>query len=207
MNVRVANFISMVLHPVFMPMYALLLLFHTRTYISMALPKPMQNAMFVIVLIVTLVLPILIAYLLFKKNYIKSIRMDKREERIVPYICNILCLLLSAYMMWTLQIPRLFYLLMVGAALSVFITLLINFRWKMSIHMVGIGGIVGILMGLSKFLFVNFNLAIMIAIIVAGIAGTARLSLRAHTPMQLYTGFTVGFLSEYFILSLLPALY
>ena len=93
-------------------------------------------------------------------------------------------------------------MLLLGAAASVVLAILINLKWKVSIHMIGIGGIVGMFFGMSTFLLIDLRMPILIALVVAGIIGTARLSMGAHRPSQLYLGFLVGFCCEYFVLSI-----
>ncbi len=78
------------------------------------------------------------------------------------------------------------------------ITLIISFFWRISFHTIGIGGILGLLFYLQVFqaqLFSNLTFALIPAIVItAGIIGSARLYLNAHTPSQIYVGYIVGFL-------------
>ncbi len=92
--------------------------------------------------------------------------------------------------------------MLLGAAASVVLAIIINLKWKVSIHMIGIGGITGMFFGLSTFLLIDLRFPILISLIVAGLIGTARLSMGAHRPGQLYVGFLVGFCCEYFVLSI-----
>ena len=202
MNYRVAKFISIVLHPVLMPTYALILVFQLSNYLDYTTPPAAKVALFMIVIFNTLIMPVLISWLLIRKGFIKSFNMDKREERVVPFISNTVLMMIAYYMLNRLALPKIFTLLLLGAATSVVLAVIINLKWKVSIHMIGLGGITGMFFGMSTFLLIDLRIPILISVIVAGIAGTARLAMGAHRPSQLYTGFLIGFCCEFFVLSL-----
>jgi hypothetical protein len=126
--------------------------------------------------------------------------METKEERLVPFAANAALLMISYYLLEKLQLPGVYSSLLLGAAISVLLALLINSKWKISIHMIGIGGMTGILFGLSTFLFIDLRLPMVFSLIVAGLLATARLSLNAHSPAQLYAGFGLGFFCEYVLL-------
>jgi hypothetical protein len=128
--------------------------------------------------------------------------MERREERLVPFMVNAVMMLIAYYMLRKLMVPKTYYLLMLGAAASVIIAIMVNFKWKISIHMIGIGGLIGAFFGMSTFLFVDLRVPILFCLLIAGLLGTARLTLGAHRPSQVYAGFAVGFLCEFLILSL-----
>ena len=202
MNHKLAQFLSIILHPVLMPSYALLLIFSQSTYFSYTVSPEAKFALFSIIVLNTLLLPVIISYILVKRGWIKSLEMQKREERLMPFITNLVLLLLAAFMIYKLKLPRVFFLLTLGAAAAVSIAIIVNIKWKISIHMIGIGGIVGMLFGMSTFLLADLRIPILISILVAGILGTARLSLNAHHPLEIYAGFLVGFLCEYLLLGI-----
>ncbi|MCX6290666.1 MAG: hypothetical protein NT126_02765 [Bacteroidetes bacterium] len=202
MNSRLAQFFSIVLHPVLMPTYALLLIFRLNTYIAYATSPTSKAALFMVIIFNTLIMPVVISYLLITRGYIRSFEMQKRQERIIPFISNVILLMVAYYMMRQVVLPKIFYFLILGAAASVAIAILVNLKWKISIHMIGIGGITGMLFGMSTYLLMDLRIPILVTILVAGLLGTARISLGAHHPMQVYAGFFVGFFCEYFLLGI-----
>jgi hypothetical protein len=201
MNPRLARWISIFLHPVWMPLYALFILFQLNPYLLVTVSPQLQWTIFAIVVLDTIVIPLFITYMLFSKGWVRTLDMEEREERIIPYITNALCLLLAYYMMKKLQAPNLVCLMMLGAVAAVVVAVIVNLRWKISIHMIGLGGLTGLFFGLSTVLLVDLNLSILLSILTAGLLGTARLSLGAHHPAQIYAGFFVGFLCEFVMLS------
>lgn len=202
MNRSFSKFLSIVLHPVLMPTYALLFIFQNNSFFSYSTPAPTKLALYLVVVLNTLIFPVLVSFLLIKKGVIKSFEMEEREERMIPFISNLLLLLIAGYLIRTLRLPQVFFQLILGAAAALSLAILINFKWKISIHMIGIGAMAGTFFGLSSFLMVDLRFPIIFCLIVAGFLGTARMSLGAHTSMQVYSGFLCGFLCEYLFLSI-----
>lgn len=185
-----------------MPTYALLFIFQNNSFFSYSTPAPTKLALYLVVVLNTLIFPVLVSFLLIKKGVIKSFEMEEREERMIPFISNLLLLLIAGYLIRTLRLPQVFFQLILGAAAALSLAILINFKWKISIHMIGIGAMAGTFFGLSSFLMVDLRFPIIFCLIVAGFLGTARMSLGAHTSMQVYSGFLCGFLCEYLFLSI-----
>jgi hypothetical protein len=202
MNEKLARILSVILHPVLMPSYALYFLLNHSTYFAMTTSLQEKSALYSIILLNTLILPVAISYILIRRGWIRSFEMARREERIIPYISNAILLVVAYYMMRNLMLPKIFYLMILGAAASVTIAVIVNLKWKISIHMIGIGALVGTFFGLSTFIMVDLRFPILITLLIAGLLGSARLSLGAHTSMQIYSGFFVGFFCEYLILSI-----
>src|SRR5262249_39965183 len=106
------------------------------------------------------------------------------------------------YMVRELFLPKQFYLVLLGAAAASFIGLIINYRWKISIHMLGMGGVTGIIASLLNVASNDVSYLFMLQIILSGIVAAARIAGHEHSSQQIYTGFVVGFFCEYLILNL-----
>ena len=202
MNYQLAKFISIILHPVLMPTYALILIFRLSNYLDYTTPPSVKLGLYIIVVFNTLIMPVVISWLLLRRGMIRSFNMEQREERIVPFICNTVLMMIAYYMISQISIPKIFSMLLLGAAAAVVLAIIINLKWKVSIHMIGIGGITGMFFGMSTFLLIDLRIPILISLVVAGLVGTARMSMGAHKPAQLYSGFFLGFACEYFVLSI-----
>ncbi len=202
MNPTSAKALSITLHPVLMPTYALFFLLHHSTYFETTTSPYEKSALYSIIILNTLVLPVLISYILLRRGWIHSFEMAKREERVIPYISNAILMVVAYYMMRSLMLPKIFYLMLLGAAGALVFAIIINLKWKISIHMIGIGAITGTFFGLSNFMMVDLRFPILISLLIAGLLGSARLTLGAHSSLQIYAGFFVGFFCEYLILSI-----
>ena len=97
-------------------------------------------------------------------------------------------------------IPPIIFNFIIGATLSVMFAFIINIKWKVSAHMIGIGGLVGALFCISILLEIYITPFLIIALFIAGLIGSARLFLKAHNQSQIYVGFVVGMISQIIIL-------
>lgn len=196
MQIRVAKVVSYIFHPLLMPLYLLALLFNGDSYLQLTTPQRIQNILYLLVGLTTVLLPVSTSYMLLKSGHIHSLHMHSAQERRIPYLLTCLFYFFTYYLLRKVQVSALIYLVFLGASLALLITLLINLRWKISAHMVGIGGLLGALAGLTYRLALEYQLVLLILILVAGTIGTARMLLEAHSPAQLYSGFFVGVISQ-----------
>jgi hypothetical protein len=191
MTKTLASIVSVLLHPMLMPTYGLLIIFHTNNSLFL-LPFEAKRIIFIIVAINTLALPLLMIPLFHRLTIIKSIQMHSHRERIIPLAFTIIPYIFSYFFLQKLPIVSEVSLFMLGASIAIAITLAITIWWKISIHMVGIGGVTGLLFALSQKLYVDINWYLMGVIILAGIVAWARLALHSHKPSQVYMGFVLG---------------
>ena len=112
MNYRTAKLISIVMHPVLMPTYALVIIFSLSNYLDYTTPPSVKAALFSIVIFNTLIMPVIISWLLLRKGLIKSFNMEKREELIVPFICNAVLMMVAYYMISQISIPKIFSMIL-----------------------------------------------------------------------------------------------
>jgi len=197
---KLARFISLLFHPLLMPTYGFSILFFTDNYISVFTSLGLRLVILIITFVFTFLFPFVNALILLKMGRIKSLSMEDHTERYIPYATTVLYYFALYYLFYNVEIPNLFKVLVLGASLSVLLTFIINFKWKISAHTIGIGGIAGAMLATVYRLQMELYLVLMLIIISAGIVGYARLKLKAHTPPQIYTGFLLGFLVEFLLL-------
>ena len=205
MSTSISKFLSYVLHPLLMPFYAIVLVMNLNTYIAYSLSPQLQSIIITLVFVTTGTLPVITAILLLQKGMIKSLEMENVEERRIPFISTALFYIICYYLMSRLPVPRLLGLMVLGAAITILIAWLLSYRWKVSIHMIGIGGLTGVLFGLSQVLNTELIFIIITIIFISGMLGTARLLVGAHTPAQIYTGYAIGLFTEWWIITFFSA--
>ncbi len=191
-----AKLISVLLHPLLMPTYGFALIFYTRNYISLFTPADAKLIIIGITFLFTFILPALNALLLLKIGRINSLEMETTSERTMPYGSTAMYYFALFYLFHNKELPGVFKVLILGAAISITLSFIINFKWKISAHTVGIGGIAGAALGIIYRLQLDLHVILMLALLLAGILASARLKLKAHTPAQVYTGFLLGFMVE-----------
>jgi hypothetical protein len=189
-------FISHLFHPLMMPLYAVLILFSLDTYLSFSIPAQVKLFIYATVLITTFALPALFLVLLYQRRRVSSMELPDASERKLTYLTTAVFYFMAYWIMKLLPVPRLFPLMFAGACLIIATAFVVNFRWKISIHMMGIGGLMGLVWCLPGILYVNILPYFTLLLIAAGLTGTARLLRNAHTPAQVYAGFAAGFLIQ-----------
>ena len=192
MEKKFAMAISVIFQPIFVPLYSLVILFHSDTYVTYGVQPEVRKFIFLITFLNTIILPIGVFYYFYRAKLIDSFHMHTAKERSLPFLTTIVFHLSTFYMFSKAPMPSLFPNLILGAAFSVAVAFVINLKWKVSIHMLGMGGIVGTILGLALRYQVNATELIMALVVVSGIVGYSRLKLDAHTPLQVYVGFVLG---------------
>ncbi|MBI1286208.1 MAG: hypothetical protein GC178_01375 [Flavobacteriales bacterium] len=186
--------LSIIFQPIFVPIYSLVILYHANTYITYAVPLDVWKSIFIITLLNTVIFPMSVFYYFLRSGLIESLHMHTAKERSLPFLSIIVFHLSTFYIFSRVPVPSLFLDLILGAALSVAIAFVINLKWKVSIHMLGMGGIVGTIIGLALRYQVDVVPLVMALTVLSGLVGFARLKLNAHTPLQVYVGFVLGVL-------------
>jgi membrane-associated phospholipid phosphatase len=200
LETRIAKIISVVFHPLLMPTYGFLLIFSTNNYIATFTPLNLKLVILGITLVFTFLLPAFNALILLKTGRIKSLEMESSRERVLPYLSTCFYCFALFYLFKDADFPPVFVIVILGAAVSILLTCLINFKWKISAHAVGAAGIIGAAMGVSLRLMIDLRLIIIITLLTAGCVGFARLKLNAHSPSQVYSGYLLGFMVEFLLM-------
>lgn len=191
-EVILARFMSIVLHPLIIPTLGIIILFRLNTYINFAVAEQAKRFILIMVFVNTAVAPALATVLLKRSGLIKNVLLDERGERLFPLLMSALFYILTYYLLKQITLPSLIYYFVIGATLLVLICLIITFRWKISIHMMSMGGMTGFLIAASMLLRTDITVLIMLAILLSGFLGASRIRLNAHTPSQVYAGYALG---------------
>ncbi|MBP5561889.1 MAG: hypothetical protein J6X70_08860 [Muribaculaceae bacterium] len=192
-----ARFFSTVLSPLLMPSYGVFLML----WISPLCLKPVGERfkLLLITLGITCVLPMMIIAVLHNLNIINNKRLDRRKERLVPYIFGTLCYLGAACYMAYVHEPSWLVMFLGGGALACAVSTLVNVWWKISAHSAGIAGVLALIwnlrvMHLEVVSSATWFLLLLFTLLLCGMVGTARLVLRRHTLGQVLAGWANGFL-------------
>lgn len=191
---KIAQGISIVFHPIFMVTYGCLLLLTTFPF------NLLVNTKFVVyfsigTLLITAIFPILIFNMMRHLGKLESLRIRQREQRTIPYIVMLLSFICELLFVHYCRLDRLLLPeFIVGGLISIVCLLVINFFWKISAHMLGIGSILGLLFAFAYQFQINPVSGFVYLTLIAGLVGSARLQLKAHTPRQVYAGFFLGLL-------------
>jgi hypothetical protein len=193
-----ATIISVLFHPMLMATYGCLLIFFgiENTVYNYLTSLGTKWKISVIVFIFSFIFPVLTIYILYKLKHLPSITLSEQKHRSFPYLMTSLYYFGLCYMLLDINIWPSIKVFIAGGGAAIMLTALINLRYKISAHMVGMGGLLGVLISISYLIRFDMTIYYIILIVLAGIVGFARLALGEHKPSQIYTGFFLGILVQ-----------
>jgi hypothetical protein len=147
----------------------------------------------VYVLLICLLPVAYIGYMVWR-GHISDMHMQKREQRIRPFIVSILCTGFAWGVLRLLGAPPLLPLFALFALVQMIVMALITLMWQISMHTMSITGAT-----ITTNLLFGFVPALLTVPLVL-LVGAARLNLKRHTPAQILAGTLVGALIPAFIL-------
>jgi membrane-associated phospholipid phosphatase len=188
--------VSLIFHPLLVPGYAVSVLLHLPTHHFMVLPERYKFLIILLVFLSTFAMPALIFVILKKFNVLKSLEMHESRERVIPLAVVAVFFYATYTIIKQDDHNSILSLFMLGATMLVLLCLIVNYFTKISIHATSWGGFAGALAGFSLSFGVVVTPWFFVVILLAGLVGTARLILWAHTASQVYLGFGLGFITQ-----------
>ena len=193
---RITRFLSIILHPIFIPIIA----FMITLYVAPKIKTEINDLLFCygIMFLGTILMPVLILLLLLKRGTISSIEMSIKKERSMPLLITGFCVLLSYYQLKEISFfaaNSILYAQIIGVIIIIFSASIISNFWKISLHMLGFGGLTGILTALY-FIFNSGLYILIISMFFSVFLGVSRFRENAHNKKQIYMGFCLGLLIE-----------
>lgn len=188
---KLTQLISILLHPMFMPILALHLTLLVLPSLAFTLS---QNLLLIygILIFSTMVLPLISIFWLMQKGKVSSLEMSNHKERSLPLFKTVIWMSFGYYLLQNI----LFYAPilkaeLLGAILIILLAAIISKFWKISLHLLGIGGVVGVFIAL-QIMHGDFLYLLLLFILLSGLLGVARIKQKAHNYAQVYAGFLVG---------------
>lgn len=196
----IANFFSYLFHPLFVPIYMLIILFSIPFFGVQRLTDIFKLIIISLLFINTILLPIITFFFLKRQGSIQSFQMKTAVERTIPYfILSALYAVTTTMLFRTKYIDPSVVLVPLSAAASILAIIPINKYFKISAHMTAIGSAIAYLFLLHFYTEANLIMLIIFAILTAGIIASSRLYLKAHNTQEIYSGFFVGLIITFFV--------
>ena len=188
---KLTQLISIILHPIFIPLLALHLTLLVLPSIALTLNQNML-LIYGILILSTIVLPLISVFWLIQKGKVSSLEMSNHKERTLPLFITVIWMSFGYYLLQNL----LFYTPIIkaellGVIIIILLAAIISKYWKISLHLLGIGGIVGMFIAL-QIIHGDFLFLLILFILLSGLLGVARVKQKAHNYAQVYSGFLVG---------------
>lgn len=195
---RFSKILSIVFHPLWIPLMSFVLI----TAIDSSLIY--NNTVWwwiVSFLLVNIFVPSISLWYMIRKGALSGIELEKREERTMPYLLVIVYYGIFYYVIWNFEpvISPLIYSMYFAIICTLILALIINYFWKISVHLLALGGLTGALAALPKFHNeIDTLIPLILVILISGAVGFARFVLKAHSLRQIYLGYLLGFLIQYY---------
>ena len=186
-----AKIFSVLFHPLLLPAIGIVILYNSGSVLEY-LPFQAKKVILLVVLVSTFVLPLTFVPFFIFQRIIKSVQMENNRERLIPFFVTAILYFFCYYLLVRLGAPETITKFILAATTTVLILFLLSFKWKISAHMTGIGGLTGSFIAVSFRLGVNLEYFIIAAVIASGIIGYSRLALKAHKHNQIYLGWLTG---------------
>ncbi len=188
-----ANLVSYIFHPVFMPVIVSSLLFDLSLAGFAGISRADYYSKWIsIIAINTLIFPLITALLLKGLGFIKSIYMYDQKDRIIPLIATMVFYFWAYHVFSNINPPFILKVLLLGTFWGVIVLFMLNIFFKISMHTMAAGGVLGLMIVLLISSPVSMAIPFFGTIIIAGLIGTARLLLGAHKPGEIWAGYIFG---------------
>ncbi len=188
---RFAWGISIILHPVFLPFYAVLVYFSISEYFYYDLYKLLR-----LIFIPAVLVPLLMQYLLWRLKILRSFFLENPGAR--KYFSAFMggVYLFLYQFLSPISVLHELSLFFLGTAIALWVSVALNFfRLKISLHAMAFGGIFVFFLIWSARHRQNILDLLAILILLAAVTMAARLRLKAHSPAEIFIGLLTGILS------------
>jgi hypothetical protein len=185
-----AKFFSVIFHPLLMPTIGLLFIFNSGSYISY-IPFEAKRVIFYLFLSGTFIIPISFIPIFLYFNVIENVKINVRSHRFFPLLITGFFYFSTYYILRKYPIPFI-NLFLLAACVCVLINACLTPWLKISSHLIGVGGLTGLVLSMFFRLNADISSLLIISILISGLTGFARLRLDTHSQLQVYGGFLIG---------------
>ncbi|MCM8568691.1 hypothetical protein NE848_04835 [Gramella jeungdoensis] len=185
---------SYLFHPLWMPFAGSLFYF---LFIPRYFPEEIIKAKLLAIAIITIFIPIVFYFLLKNLGKVNNIFLEKVEERKWPlFFFLLLSFMVLNQILNIYNYPGLYYYF-VGILISSAITYILTwFRIKLSLHMVGMSGLLMFVAGFCIYFHLYFIYTISFLIVATGLTASSRLYYKAHSGWEIVLGVLAGLIPQ-----------
>lgn len=212
MSQRFASFISYLFHPLLFSTYGAAFIVAVNPHLFAEYHMKTRVLWIIITFIFTFICPVVWIVMMKKLDLITDYKLSDPKERIIPYVAT------ATFYMWTYRLfkpttevtaftNQIISMMMLGAAIAIFVGFFINIFRKISLHAIGVGCMLGLVLVMMQISDYDLKFAFVTVILLGGMIGTARLLLGAHKPGEIWAGYLVGFIGQFFSFTLIPMIF
>ncbi|MBC6997184.1 hypothetical protein [Cytophaga sp. FL35] len=186
--------ISYIFHPLFTPIGGTVAYFILTPKFT---PPELKYGNLLPIFILTVIIPVIAYFILRNLGVVSTVFVPNLKERKYPLYINLLILFLVVYKVIGSYFIVELHFFFIGLIIATMTTLLLLFfKLKASIHLMGMGSIYMFLVCLSIHFEINITLGLSLLTIATGLVATSRIYLKAHTKPELVIGLFIGLLSQ-----------
>ena len=188
---KVAPLISYLFHPLLMPSLGLLIILNSGTYLALLDPVAKRAIMFVMAL-GTLVFPLMLLPVLQYRNLMmKDGQVATRREQLIPQIIILALYIVTFVYFKRLPLSQVIHAYVLSVTGTLFLLILVNLRFRVSIHAAALGGLTGLIIVLIYLYETPLQGLLMLSLFAGGLTGSSRLAQGDHWGAIL-SGFFLG---------------
>lgn len=190
----ISLFFTIVFQPLLMPSLVFgLVLFGVPEATS--IPEEFKSRIFLLISLSTLVIPMVTIVGLRLSGTVRSLHMPELSSRRLPFVITSLYFLLTTWFLFrTDELDPVLWIGMMVITTAVILLTIISFFWKISAHMIGLGGLLAAVLVLgTKFPTFEVLYPLLGVLVLCGGVASSRLFLQAHKPSEVYAGLLLGF--------------
>lgn len=192
-----AHFFSYIFHPLFIPLYVMYFLLFVHPSYAAGFDTRIKMQAVLIVALNAVFFPLFCVLLLKGLGFIQSIFLHTQKDRIIPYIAS------GVFFFWTWHVFRqqsqyhpIYASFFFGVLLTSSAALLANIYFKISMHAMGMGGVVGLFLVIMSYNSMLMTWPLSLAVLITGIVCTSRLIISNHSANDVYLGLILGTLCQ-----------
>jgi len=189
---------SFIFHPLWLPLAASFLYF---VFTPRFFPNGVVQAKLLAIAILTIFIPVVFYFLLKNLGKVQSIFLEDVKERKWPLLFySILVTMVLNQILNAYNYAALYYYF-VGILFATLLAFtLVVFRVKASLHMMGMGGLLIFLIGISLNFKIDLSYTISFLVLALGLTASSRIYYKAHTFNELLLGLVCGVIPQALVL-------
>jgi len=188
---KAAPLISNLFHPLIMPSLGLLIILNSGTYLALLDPAAKRAIMFVMAL-GTLIFPLMMLPVLqYRTLILKNGQEATKEERLVPQVIVLVLYIITFIYFKRLPLSQVIHAYVLSVAGTFFLVILVNLKFRISIHAAALGGLTGLIIALIFLYETPLQGLLMLSLLAGGLTGSSRLAQGDHWGAIL-SGFFLG---------------
>lgn len=188
---RLSRTLSWLLHPFVVPLYVVAFMMFMDGFLS-RLPSGVKNYLVWVVVIYAAIVPMLSIAFMRAVGLIKSLGLHSQRSRLLPLLVGAVSYVLCAVTLSDVAVAAIIRKFVLAAACCEVLALVVTPFWKISLHLICMGGVTAMFTLLSVAGGGQHFWALVATILLSGALASARLHLGAHKPSQVAAGYFGG---------------